>query len=241
VPPFFSLVDTVRRLGIVNGMLWATSRGLSKTTGDRCRLYRYHFVAQPVPPDPLLRAVARSPIAIRLVDADNPLVRQFPRPAEVLAARYRMGAHCLAAAKEGRFAGFIWLKESEYPEDEVRCRYVLDPPHVSTWDFDVHVEPEFRHGRTFARLWDCANSFLRERGYRWTISRISAFNAESIAAHRRLQARTIASATFLCVGSAQIAVLPRAPFVHLGWRPDQIPTVRLAPPAKPTRYNAGVR
>ena len=228
----FSLVETIRRLGPVNGMLWATARALSKATRDRCGLYRYRFVAQPVPPDRLLRAAAHSSIAIRLVAEGHPLIQQFPRPPEVLRARYRMGAYCVAAEKAGQFAGFIWLKERDYPEDEVRCRYILDPPHIATWDFDVHVEPEFRYGRTFARLWDSANAFLRERGYRWTISRISAFNAESIAAHRRLDARTIATATFLRLGPAQIALLPRAPFVHLGWRSNQIPTIRLGPPSE---------
>lgn len=167
---------------------------------------------------------------MRRVERNDPLVKQFPRPAEIIAERYRMGAVCLAAEKQGRFMGFVWLKAAEYPEDEVRCRYVLEPAATAAWDFDVYVEPAFRYGRTFARLWECANDWLRERGYRWSLSRISAFNPESIAAHRRLGTRRIGSAIFLRFGRGQIALFDRAPFVHVGWRPEQAPTLRLRAP-----------
>lgn len=141
-----------------------------------------------------------------------------------------MGAVCLAAENRDRFIGFIWLKEVEYPEDEVRCNYLLEPRGVSAWDFDVYIDPAFRFGRTFVRLWDCANAWLRERGYRWSLSRISAFNPESIAAHDRLGTRRIGSAIFLRLGELQVAFLDRAPFVHVGWGGDQTPTLRLAAP-----------
>jgi len=80
------------------------------------------------------------------------------------------------------------------------------------------------------RLWDHASDWMRARGYAWTISRISAFNRESLAAHARLGIRPVGRATFLRCGRFQVALLDRAPFVHAGWRDDQAPTLRLRPP-----------
>ena len=225
--PLESLRDAVRRLGLREGLLFAVATVLSRISGGHARLYRYRFVAQPVGA-PLRAGQSRE--SIRSVGADDPLVAQFPRPAHVVAKRFRMGAHCFVAERNGRFAGFLWLKEKHYPEDEVRCAYILEATDAAVWDFDVHVEPDFRLGRTFVRLWDYANGWMRENGYRWTISRISAFNRESLAAHARLGIQPIGSATFLRLGTLQIALLDRAPFVHAGWRDDQAPTLRLRPP-----------
>jgi GNAT superfamily N-acetyltransferase len=224
-----SLRDALRRLGLRDGVLFATATVLSRASGGRARLHRYCFVAQPVT-GPLMRSTNAGSEVIRQVDAGDPLVAQFPRPPAVIAQRFRMGAHCFVAERAGRFVGFLWLKESRYPEDEVRCDYVLEPTDGAVWDFDVHVEPAFRLGRTFVRLWDYANAWMREHGYRWTISRISAFNRDSLAAHARLGIRPIGTATFLRFGVVQVALLDRAPFVHAGWRHDQTPVLHLRPP-----------
>ena len=230
MPTIRSLIDTVRRLGVSDALLWCVARAAQLTSGGRLRIYRYYFVAQPVPAENLSPGGRGAAIALRIVDAMDALVAQFPRPSEVIAARYRMGARCFAAEQHGRFVGFIWIKERQYPEDEVRCLYVLEPAGVAVWDFDVYIDPAFRHGRTFARLWDSANCWLRGHGYRWTLSRISAFNPDSLAAHRRLGTRRVGSATFVRLGRVQIALLARAPFVHVGWRDAQAPSLRLRSP-----------
>jgi hypothetical protein len=236
-PPFVasarldSFKQAVRRIGIVNAMLWATARGVALASSGRCVVHRYYFVAQPVPDKPTVASGRAPGIVIRLVDPSDPLVKQFPRPPNVIASRFRMKAHCLAAEKDGRFAGFIWLKEREYPEDEVRCVYRLDPVGNPVWDFDVHIEPAFRYGRTFIRLWEAANAWMRERNHCWTLSRISAFNPDSLAAHRRLGTVRVGSALFVRTKRVQIAVLDRRPFVHIGWRADQVPCLLLRAPA----------
>lgn len=224
------MIDGFRRLRVPDALLWAFSRLLELSTAGRARLYRYRFVAQPVADRPHVASAGAHAITIRRIDVDDPIVRQFPRPRRVIEARFGMGATCIVAEKKGSFVGFVWLKEREYPEDEVRCLYRLDPRGAAAWDFDVHIEPAYRLGRTFARLWDSANAWLRERDYQWTISRISAFNPESLAAHRRLGMRTIGSAIFLCVSHLQLSLFDRAPFLHLGWREDQAPILRLLPP-----------
>jgi hypothetical protein len=224
-----ALVEAIDRLGVGTGLLFALATVVSRGSAGRVRIHRYHFVAQPLsaPAQPASRV---NSTVIRHVGADDPLVAQFPRPPNVIAERFRMGAVCIAAEREGKFVGFLWLKESRYPEDEVRCLYVLEPSNATVWDFDVHVEPAYRLSRTFARLWDSANEWMGERDYRWTISRISAFNRESLAAHRRLGIRRIGTATFLRLGTVQVALLDRAPFVHASWRDAQAPVLRLGPP-----------
>jgi len=215
---------------VLNALLWKAARAVSLLSGGTCRIQRYYFVAQPVSASALVAESSGRAIVIRRVDADDPLVAQFPRPQEVIAARFRMGAVCFVAEREGQFIGFAWIKEDQYSEDEVRCLFLLDPVEHAAWDFDVYIDPAFRFGRTFARLWDHVNQWLRERGYRWSLSRISAFNADSLAAHRRLGMRSIGSATFVCVRTVQLTLVGQAPFVHLGWRRDDVPTLRLRAP-----------
>jgi acetyltransferase (GNAT) family protein len=225
-----ALIDIFQRLGTPNALLWLTARAASAATAGRVSVYRYYFVAQPVAEPTNGENAKASSLVIRRIHEGEPVVAQFPRPRHVIAQRFAMNATCIVAEKAGRFVGFVWLKEREYPEDEVRCLYRLVPPALAAWDFDVYIEPAYRVGRTFARLWDAANAWLRERGYRWTISRISAFNPESLAAHRRLGMRTIGSAIFVRISGAQFALLGRAPFVHVGWNRRHVPVVCLGPP-----------
>jgi GNAT superfamily N-acetyltransferase len=204
------------------------ARLLEIATRGALRLVSYRFVAQPVPQDGETAPARAGAIELRRLQADDPLVTQLPRPPAVIARRFRDGAHCLAAIKGERLVGFLWFKESEYVEDEVRCCYRFDPT-AAVWDFDVYIDPEFRLGRLFARLWDFANRELRARGYRWTLSRISAFNPASLAAHARLGARRIGSAVFVVAGPLQVSFASFAPYVHLGWRDDMYPVFVLNP------------
>jgi hypothetical protein len=219
-------------LGPLDASLYLASRILDKFSGGRIRLIKYHVVAQPVPgtgggvlrPDRNTRIDFAAP--------DSPLCVHFPRPPHVIGQRYASGAVCIAAESGGRFAGFLWLRRSGYDEDEVRCRYVLDDPERSVWDFDVYVEPSFRLGRTMARLWQAADRHLVAQGVQWSFSRISAFNASSLGAHARLGLVRCHTATFLLVGQSQLAFVPQWPFVHASLRDSQRPTIRLRAPGR---------
>lgn len=217
-------------LGIGNGLLYQASRALARASAGSVRLLRYRIVAQPIGNAALGALRADSQTLVRPCTIDSPLVAAFPRPPQVIAKRYADGAECFTAVVRDAFAGFIWFQRVAYDEDEVRCRYVLADPQHSVWDFDVHVEPPYRLGRTLARLWQAVDAHLAAQGVLWSFSRISAFNAASIAAHARLGTVDCGSATFLCIGPLQISLLSMRPFVHLSLSNRQRPSMRLSPP-----------
>jgi hypothetical protein len=222
--------EGIQYLGWSNGLLYMTSRAMEALSRGAARIIKYRFVAQPVPNHMLAPASDASSTEIYCIAAADPLVQRFPRPKHVVAKRFADGAICFVAVKADTLVGFIWIKQNSYMEDEVRCLYVLDPPGAAAWDFDVWVAPEYRLTRAFARLWDTANAFLREQGYRWSISRISAFNPGSLAAHRRLGLTHLHTGLFLLLGPVQLAVLSCAPYVHLSTSPRRYPVLRLRVP-----------
>jgi hypothetical protein len=228
------------QLGWVDGPLYVLSRMLERATGGRVRLIRYLFFAQPVAPQPLTERKSSKGLVLRRVAANDPVIALMPRPAEVLARRFATGAHCIVATKDDRVAGFIWIQEREYLEDEVRCLYQLQAADLA-WDYDVFVTPDFRLSRLFVQLWETTNVFLRGRGYRWTASRISAFNRESLAAHRRLGVKPIGSALFLTCGSWQLSFFDRSPFLHLSFHRASFPRLSLYPPGDTAGRQAAER
>ena len=222
-----NLKQTFAQLGFFNGLLYLLSRILEKLTRNRARIVRYHLVAQPIPTTSPHRQNSRTQTAVRIVSVDDPIVRSFPRPAEVIARRFAEGATCFVAEMKGRFAGFIWIARNHYDEDEVRCRYVLAQPATCVWDFDVYVEPEFRAGRCFSRLWDAVNQELNLEGFLWTLSRISAFNPGSLAAHRRLGLHPLSSATFFIFGPIQLMLIPSLLTLKLSFNSNSPPKISL--------------
>jgi len=227
---FKSLKNAVGSLGFTNGMLYLLGRTMQAVSGGRCFLIRYYLVAQPVPSPfaPVCKPSAND--QVQEAGPDSPVLKDFPRPAEVIRGRFENGHVCLVATSKENFSGFLWFARGSYDEDEVHCRFVLADPDTTAWDFDVHVEPRFRLGRTFARLWDAANERYAATGIRWSISRISAFNQQSLQSHGRLGIRHLQTLTFFCLGQLQIGVMSCRPYLNVCWRGKACPTVVLAPP-----------
>lgn len=223
---FDKLRRNLRELGLASTLWYGLDRLLRRASGERMRVYRYHLVAQPIAPGLApLRPDAKT--VIEPAGPDHPLAASFPRPASIIALRHAAGAQCLVASHGGRFAGYLWWQRGAYDEDEVRCRFVLGEPAVSVWDFDVYVEPAYRLGRTMARLWDEAARRWHAEGVRWSFSRISAFNAASIAAHARLGLAPLGSVVFIVAGRWQLAIFGRPPYLHAGLG---APVLTLHPP-----------
>jgi hypothetical protein len=222
--------ESVASLGVVNGLLLAVARAFDQATGGRCRLFKYYFVAQPVPTAPDVHFAGSAKTRIFMASPGEGIIKRLPRPPEVIARRFAEGSVCFIAARDETLVGFVWIKRESYREDEVRCHYVLQPAAQLAWDFDAYVDPQFRMTRAFAQLWEAANAFLREQGCQWSISRISAFNAASLAAHRRLGTVHLHTGIFLVAGPVQLAAFSCHPYLHLGWRPGGYPTLVLRPP-----------
>jgi hypothetical protein len=226
-----SIRDLISRLGVRDSLLYVLMRALDRLSAGRVRLIRYLLVAQPIPerPEPSCRPSTRT--RVRRIGANDPVRHAFPRPHAVIQGRFERDHVCLVATQGDVFAGFLWLAFGYYDEDEVQCRFELMDPSRCAWDYDVCIVAPFKHGRSFARMWDSANQLLAERGVRWSISRISAFNHDSLAAHRRLGLRHLKSVSFLVAGRFQLSLLPDRPYVHLGWNAATVPTIRIEPPA----------
>jgi GNAT superfamily N-acetyltransferase len=168
-------------------------------------------------------------ISVRSVDRHRYELHWFARPAEVIAARYQQGAICFVAFHGDDAVGCLWLAPGRYFEDEVACCFQPEPSGEAAWDFDVYVRDDYRASRVFSYLWDAAFCWLRENGFQWTMSRIDAFNAASIRAHRRLGAQIVGHAFFVVLGGVQLSFFTSLPFVHLGLRQMSPPLLRVRP------------
>lgn len=193
-------------------------------------LFKYYLVAQPVSEKPNLPPHRGRSIHIRLVPEKDRVVREFPRPQAVIRDRYQQGAICLGAFSSNILVGYLWLIFGSYEEDELRCRFILEPAGEVAWDFDVYVRPDYRASFIFARLWDEANAYLREQGIRWTLSRVSAFNRISRESHRRLGAVEVDSALFLVAGKWQLMFSTCRPYIYVSSGPTHIPELQVIPP-----------
>ena len=219
--------DTAVAIGLWNAVLFAASRVLSVLFRGRVRLYKYYITVQPVPEPAAQRAARSGAFEIEWAHPGCPLFAQVERPPAVIAARFAQGARCIVASRQERLAGFLWFVVGPYEEDEVRARFVPGPAGSAAWDFDVLVLPEYRMGRLFSYMWNRAAAEMWALGVRNTLSRVSAFNAASVASHRRLGARIVASALFVCLGRWQLMRATVAPHWHFSRRVDSRPTLAI--------------
>ena len=225
-----SFSATVRCLGWGNGLTYILSQGLLRLSRGYVRIIKYHLVVQPLRNGLGIPMRRGRDIEIREIGPGDQLLGAMGHPPATIANRLRQGSRCLAALKEGELAGFLWWVEGAYEEDEVRCLFVPEPEGLAVWDFDVYVSPHKRAGPVFARLWDAASRCLVAAGYRYTCSRISAFNPASLAAHERLGARVVAKRLFICLGRLQVMVGGRRRPLHVSISDSSRPRVRVALP-----------
>jgi hypothetical protein len=224
--------DSTSRFGRVNGTLYLIGRVIEKISANRCALLKYYFVAQPIRRIDPKMLVGKTDILIKQVFPNDPLLLLFPRPSFVIKDRYNQGAVCFVATRDEHLVGFIWVILDRFTEDEVRCVYRTLPKRKAAWDFDVYVDPKYRLGRTFIRLWDTVSAFLAEQQYQASISRISAVNLESLRSHARMGAVRLGSATFVRLGNTQLMFSDLRPYFHVSFGLGSLPTINLtAPPS----------
>lgn len=228
-----------RSFGACGALVWFVSEALERSTGSRCRLVRYLVVAQPVKDERLVAPGRATRLDVRRLTLYDPALEEFPRNWERYKMRFDQGAIAYGAFDGEIPVGFIWFVLGVYHEDEVYCSFHPSPEGEVAWDFDVYVAPPYRLTSAFARLWDAAYAHMRQEGIRWTMSRISAFNPNSVAAHRRLGAVECGMLNFLCVGSFQLEIGSVAPYLWISWGEWGKPQYRVSPIVSGRLLNAG--
>lgn len=226
---FDRLVSNLRELGVADGLWYTLGRGL--TVVRLGNLHKYLIYAQPLAGRRRLSERRGRNITTRWLEPGAAELKGIPRPGSVIAQRYAQHARCLAAFIDDRLVGCLWCVAGRYAEDEVRCDFDFNDQHDCIWDFDVYVAPEHRLGMVFLRMWDDVEAALFAQGYRWSLSRISAFNHHSIRSHERLGARPIGWAVFLTLGSWQWDAGSFARGVRWSRRAGERPRLKIALPS----------
>lgn len=239
--PWRRLRERIDELGVLVTVQSFIDRALSSVSGGRARFITYALMAQPLGVGALAALRPNAATVMQELKPSEALAEALPRPAAINLARWAAGAQCLATTVKGAFAGTIWIARGHYEEDEVRCRYTLEDPDHSVWDYDVHVEPRYRGGRLMARMWQAADARLAAQGVRWSFSRISLLNPASLTAHQRLGARRIGLAAFLVLGPLQLSIFSMAPYIHVGLTRAHRPTLRLRSPTRWPGSDSAVR
>ncbi len=212
--------SNLREFGWRVGFALAAHRLLGRI-GPRCGLYWYQFYRQPLCGAPTLRN--SSAITFRWLDQYEHLLDVLPRPLPDVKARFEQRVECLVALKEGELVACAWFGFEKFEEDEVRCTFLL--PRQTVWDFDIFVFPPYRIGRLFIRTWQEANRKLTGEGFSESLSRISAYNRNSILSHKKLGAQKVGTAVFLKFGGAQVMVASLRPYVSVTFQKGQQPCI----------------
>ncbi|MBA3504747.1 MAG: GNAT family N-acetyltransferase [Betaproteobacteria bacterium] len=209
-----NLTSPFKEFGFFGGLLYAVDRVLVRIS-PRLRLYVYELMVQPIPEHPLLPDRLTKNLVIREIKRGDPEVDLMPARPEIKESRFAQNAICLGAFKKGKFIGYMWFCFRTYEEDEVRCTYVVTPPDEAVFDFDLYLFPEYRMGLGFIGIWNGANKFLRERGIKFTFSRLTRFNLASRRAHHHLGWKLVGRVVFLQAWRLEFMMATLFPFLHL--------------------------
>ncbi|HAW91676.1 MULTISPECIES: hypothetical protein [unclassified Arsukibacterium] len=221
--------QTYQELGAVDTLLYCIDQALTKLTFKRLLLHKYYITRQPVSAIASVPATKALDIEIKQLNSDDPALASMDRPASTLKQRYANGGHCFAAFKKGQLAGNLWLNFDQYQEDEVRCRYILQPNGHAAWDYDVFVMPKFRFSYVFAKLWDSANQLMTSRNIRYVYSRINYYNISSLQSHKRLGSAVFGTVYFINIGSVQLMFSRHfRPFFRLSTNQAEFPALYIS-------------
>lgn len=207
-----------RRLGWGVGSLYLAHRGLRLISGGSTDLHLHRLLVQPVGKSTLVSDRLRVGLSVRVLGPDDAALPGALSLPEELERRLARGDSCLAAFRDGRLAGHLWLCFSDFDDAETGCRFVLAEGGRGAWDFDMSVFRANRGSPVFAALWEGAWTELRRNGYRWTASRVSAFNDGSLRSHQRLGARPTGSLLVLRLGPCRLLLASVRPYIDLGCR-----------------------
>lgn len=227
------LIAPFREFGWLDGALYSFDRVLRRMS-ERCGLYVYDLMAQPISAKPLLAPQRLKNLHFSEIPRGHPDIALMPAREDIKALRFEQGARCLGVYRGEQLIAYVWLCFGAYEEDEVRCTYRLLQPECSVFDFDLYVFPEHRMGTAFMAVWHGANAYLSERGIEYTFSRVTRFNLASRRSHARLGASRAGVAAFLKLWHIELMLSSVAPGFALTWSSAQRVELRFAaPPVQP--------
>lgn len=224
------LSQLVKDHGLLNLLLYKLDIVAREFSKNKIKIVKYYFFAQPIVDTIVVKHAHKRKIKIRLLNYYDPILDQCPRPLGVINERFAQQSKCFVASKDNEFIGFIWLSQKAYMEDEVRSEFIPMPINESVWDYDVYIKPESRLSLAFPMLWDQVNTYLSERGYRWTMSRISGVNSASLSTHKKLGAQECGQSIFVCFWRLQLMFSSIPPYIHMSI--TGYPSLGLFPPKK---------
>lgn len=216
------------QLGFVDCFWYLVGRFL-KMVVPCVSYHRYRLFSQKVLTD-ISRKNIHPSVKIRQVGEKEYQVDWFSRPKNVIASRFAQNAICFVAFKNDDPVACLWIVMGSYMEDEVKCKFVPTPFNMTAWDFDVYIKPEYRLGRVFSYLWNEANRFMRMHDIKWTMSRIDAFNTQSMRSHKRMGAVCLGGLTFIGFGKFQLMISTVHPFLHVSLSDLSYPEIKLVAP-----------
>ncbi len=221
-------------LGLWGGLLYAVDR-IAARLRLPLRVRSYFVVSQPVPAENVVSRRRGGDFTFREIGSDDPALDQMPLETETLDFRFEQGARCFGLFRDSHLLAYLWIQIGSFEEDEVRCCFIPQPADRTSWDFDVYVDPGSRLSPAFASLWEATNGWLRDRGVRHSLSRISAFNSASLRSHKRLGAQVLGRTDFVTVGPVQVLISTLRPRLHLSLRRRSRPRIIIQVPDGPAR------
>ena len=214
------VISPFKEFGVGAGALYALDRVLRRIS-PHLGLFVYEMMVQPITDKPMLPANLAKNLKFIEIGRGHPDIELMPARAEIKESRFDQGAICLGAYRKDKLIGYIWFCFHNYEEDEVRCTYVLTDPAHSVFDFDLYVLPEHRMGIGFMAIWHGANAYLRERGIKYTFSRLTRFNLASRRSHARLGWKCAARAVFLKAWQIEVMLTNIFPYIAMTWADPQ--------------------
>jgi len=206
---------TTSEIGPKNTFFYLFHRLLSSISSERIKLLIINIALQPITETPSIPIKFGRNIDVAEISANDAVINQFPRPKHVTLQRFSSGAKCFVAYNKGEFAGYIWCTSKTFKENDIRCDYTPYPDNLVTWDFDLYIEPKYRLGFVFAKLWNEVNINLHSKGIKATLSRINGFNGASLRSHKKLGAQIIAEQLVLKLFSFQLIASSIRPYMSI--------------------------
>lgn len=222
------VIGPFKEFGLGAGALYTVDRVL-RLISPRLGLFVYELMVQPITGKAMLSPNLAKNLRFSEIGRGHPDIAAMPARADIKESRFDQGAVCLGTYRNDKLIGYIWFCFNHYLEDEVRCTYQLVDAQRSVFDFDLYVLPEYRMGVGFMGIWHGANTYLHQRGVRYTFSRLTRFNLASRRSHAHLGWRAAARAVFVQAWNLELMFASCTPYLAMTWKPSQRTRLRLAP------------